>query len=286
MKLTEKLHRAINFLNEKLIVVNKNKKSGQIIFLAGGGGSGKGFAQDKFIDVSKYKAFDVDALKSRLIAIAQKTGKNPELANLDLRKPEDVFKLHTYVSDKKLADKQFMTFLNQAKKAKDLPNLLFDVTLKNIRKIKDKMLPLISIGYKPQDAHLIWVLTGYEIAVVQNSERERVVPADIMFQTHTGAAVSMSNILEGNIPEELDGEIYILLSGKDDTEIYIDKETGKAKTGISDITGRETITIKDFSYVKVKDAGKPIKADAEIQKQVYDWAKVRVPKEVRQLFDK
>jgi hypothetical protein len=286
MKLTEKLHRSIQFLSEKLIVVNKNKKSGQVIFLAGGGGSGKSFAQEKFIDVDSYKAFDVDALKSRLIKIAQKTGKNPELANLDLRKPEDVFKLHTYVTDNKLADKQFLTFLNQAKKAKDLPNLLFDVTLKNIRKIKDKMLPLLSIGYKPQDAHLIWVLTGYEIAVLQNSERSRVVPADIMFQTHAGAAVSMSNIFEGNIPDELDGEIYVLLSGKKDTTIFIDKETGKARTGISAITGLETINIKDFSYVKVKDAGKPIKSDSEMQKQVYDWAKVRVPKEVRKLFDK
>jgi len=286
MKLTERLNRVVSFLNEKLIIVNKNKKEGQVIFLAGGGGSGKGFAQEKFIDVSSYKAFDVDALKTRLIKIAQKTGKNPELANLDLRKPEDVFKLHTYVTDNNLADKQLMTFLNQAKKQKALPNVLFDVTLKSLKKIKDKMMPLISIGYDPKDAHLIWVLTEYEIAVVQNSERSRVVPADIMFQTHSGAAVSMSNILSGNIPHELDGEVYVLLSGKKDTKIYLDDETGKAKTSISALTGQENITIKEFSYVKVTDAGKPIMSDEKIQNQVYDWAKVRVPKEVRNLFEK
>jgi hypothetical protein len=260
-------------------VVRQNDK----IFVSGN--SGKGFSQDKFIDVSNYKVFDVDALKSRLIKIAKKTGKNPELANLDLRKPEDVFALHKYVDDNKLADKQFLTFLNQAKKQKDLPNMLFDVTLKNIRKIKDKMLPLISIGYEPVNTHLIWVLADYKVAVIQNQERSRVVPADIVFQSHAGAAVSMHNIISGNIPDELDGEIYILLSGKDDTEIYVDNETGKAKTGISAITGRETLVIKDFSYIKVKDAGKPVKSDKEIQKQVHDWAKTRVPKEVRDLFN-
>lgn len=286
MKLTEKIHRCFTSLYEKLIIVNKNKKSGQVLFLAGGGGSGKGFSQEKFIDVSSYKTFDVDALKQRLITIAKKTGKNPQLANLDLRRSQDVALLHKYVDDNKLADKQFDTFLRAIKQAKDLPNILFDVTLKSLDKIKKKASPLIEIGYEPKNVHLIWVLAEYEVAIVQNQKRSRVVPADIMFQTHAGAAVSMSNIIEGNIPEELDGEIYVLLSGNKETKLYLDKASGKVISGVSALTGKQTITIKDFSYIKLKDAGKPIKTDEEIQKQVFDWAKTRVPKEVRNLFDK
>lgn len=286
MKLTEKLHRLVTSISEKLIVVNKNKKYGQILFLAGGAGSGKGFSQEKFIDVSSYKVFDVDALKQRLIDIAKRTGKNPELANLNLKKPEDVFKLHRYVDDNKLADKQFNTFLNSIRKAKDLPNILFDVTLKSLDKLKTKAQPLIDIGYDPKNINLVWILAEYEVAIVQNQERDRVVPADIMFQTHTGAAVTMSNILEGNIPPELDGEIYVVLSGKKETKLELDKASGKVKANVSALTGKQTVTVEDFSYVKVKESGKPIKSDSKIQKEVFDWAKTRVPKSVRGLFDK
>ena len=36
-------------LEEKLIVYGGGKKYGQIVFLAGGAGSGKGFASEKFM---------------------------------------------------------------------------------------------------------------------------------------------------------------------------------------------------------------------------------------------
>ena len=50
-------------LNEKLIVLSNGKKYGQIVFLAGGAGSGKGFAKDNFLDSSKFKTRDVDEAK-------------------------------------------------------------------------------------------------------------------------------------------------------------------------------------------------------------------------------
>lgn len=280
MKITEQLLK----LYEKLIIINKGKKNGQVLFLAGGAGSGKGFSQEMFIDVKDYKVFDVDALKQRLIKLAKLKGDNPEIANLDLKKPEDVFKLHQYVSDKGLADKQIDNLLKNASSDKGLPNLLFDVTLKNSKKFDDISEKLMAYGYQPQDMHLVWVLADYEIAIVQNQERPRVVPADIMFQTHTGAASTMSQILKGELPKNLQGEVYVMLSEKGKTDIYLDPKTGKAKTGISALTGKETITVKDFPYIKVKDAGKSIRKDKEIQAQVYDWVKSRIPKEVRKLF--
>ena len=45
-----------SFLTEKLIVVGKGAKYGQIVFLAGGAGSGKGFAISNFLEGSKFKS--------------------------------------------------------------------------------------------------------------------------------------------------------------------------------------------------------------------------------------
>ena len=51
---------AIQTLDEKQIIVGKGAKYGQIIFLAGGAGSGKGFAISHFLEGSKFKVRDVD----------------------------------------------------------------------------------------------------------------------------------------------------------------------------------------------------------------------------------
>ena len=53
-------------LDEKLIVYNNRKPYGQIVFLAGGAGSGKGFAGSHFIDSADFKVRDVDEMKKQL----------------------------------------------------------------------------------------------------------------------------------------------------------------------------------------------------------------------------
>ncbi len=40
-------------LDEKLIMLNNGRKDGQIVFLAGGAGSGKGFASKNFMEIEK-----------------------------------------------------------------------------------------------------------------------------------------------------------------------------------------------------------------------------------------
>ena len=42
-----------NFLIEKQILFNQGKKYGQIVFMAGGAGSGKGFAQKIYMEISQ-----------------------------------------------------------------------------------------------------------------------------------------------------------------------------------------------------------------------------------------
>ena len=48
------------YLEEKLIMYGQGKRYGQIVFLAGGAGSGKGFAISNFMEKEKFKIRDVD----------------------------------------------------------------------------------------------------------------------------------------------------------------------------------------------------------------------------------
>ena len=59
-----------SFLTEKQIIIGKGAKYGQVIFLAGGAGSGKGFAIQYFIDGNKFKIRDVDSWKEAFLKIA------------------------------------------------------------------------------------------------------------------------------------------------------------------------------------------------------------------------
>ena len=53
-------------LDEKLITFSNRAAYGQIVFMAGGAGSGKGFAIDNFIDGAGFKVRDVDEMKKQL----------------------------------------------------------------------------------------------------------------------------------------------------------------------------------------------------------------------------
>src|SRR5210317_1572140 len=51
-------------IDEKLITFSNRAPYGQIVFMAGGAGSGKGFAISNFIDSAGFKVRDVDEMKS------------------------------------------------------------------------------------------------------------------------------------------------------------------------------------------------------------------------------
>lgn len=263
----------VQSLEEKLIMFNNGKRYGQIVFLAGGAGSGKGFAIKNFMEKDKFKVRDVDEWKSALIKLAKEKGKNPELANLDLRKPKDVFKLHSVVKDLGIKDKTLDLLLTDLK-ADRLPNIIFDITLKDIDDITSVLPRLLEVGYEPNNIHLTWVLTNYRIAVKNNSERSRVVPEDILLQTHEGAAKTMSQMIKGKSPKGLQGKIAVILNNPENT-VFFDTPNTKGKS-----------VIKDFLYVTVKKEGKPFEKESAIQKTVYSWMKDNIPKskETKSLF--
>jgi len=69
-------------LSEKLIMLNNGRKDGQIVFLAGGAGSGKGFAATNFMEKEKFKVRDVDEWKKVFQKIADTQAKYPEIKGL------------------------------------------------------------------------------------------------------------------------------------------------------------------------------------------------------------
>jgi len=264
-------------LAEKLIMINNGKKYGQIVFLAGGAGSGKGFSQN-FFNSSDFKIRDVDEMKRLFLKIEKEKNKYPEIKGLDLRNPNDVFKLHTWVEKYGFDDNSLNIMVSQMKNPETLPNIVFDVTMKNIKKYHKIMDVLIPMGYKPVNTHLIWVLSDYSVAVKANKERSRIVPDDILLQTHVGAHETMWDIVgKGNIPNNLDGGIYVILADRSATVLYTD-DKGKIFTGgkYGSDKGRKPV-IKDFTYITYKKPGKSPETGVKIKTELYTWVINRVP---------
>ena len=256
-------------LDEKLIMYNQGKRYGQIVFLAGGAGSGKGFAQQNFMEADKFKVFDVDELKKLFIKVRD--------LDMNLRNPQDVFNLHDMVKKSGVKDARLNLLaksLSQSKTKETLPNLMFDVTLKEVEDIKEMMPMLNALGYSPNNIHVTWVLTDYYVAVKANQERERVVPDDILLQTHVGASKTMSEIIKGKLPRGVNGEVRVILNNRRNTIPYTDAEGNPIKG-----SGSGKIIVKDFTYVTLKKSGKKFMNDAAVQKQVFNWIQDNVPKD-------
>ena len=75
------------------------------------------------------------------------------------------------------------------------PNIIFDVTLKNITKLSNISTALESIGYSKQNIHLVWIVNAVSVAIQQNRSRDRVVPEDILLDTHKGASTTMATTI-------------------------------------------------------------------------------------------
>lgn len=267
MKLTESIKQT---LDEKLIILNKGEKFGQVLIASGGAASGKGYALQNFIDSSSYKTFDVDELKAQLIKLAKLKG-DKEIANLNLREPSDVAKLHQIVKEKGLADKKMSALLSSASPER-LPNLIFDKTGKSKKDFEDVVKLVTSYGYKPDNIHVIWVLTDYKVAYKGNLTRERIVPRDTFLQTHKGASTTMQEIVSGSIPKGVDGDIHVILNNRTETQPWTDSEGGVI------INSKGGITPKSFTSIKIKDSGKSYEPNEKIQTKLADWIVKNVPK--------
>jgi len=181
-------------LLEKLITFGGQAypKFGNVVIMAGGAGSGKGFVLSNLVGLEG-KVMDVDALKtaaakSKLIQrrVKAKTGEDISAIASDLRNPENVGKLHDIIANVLEIDsrkqKVLMTGILAAP-ADRKPNLIFDTTLKDINKLGNLSRMLTNVGYDKKNIHIVWVVNDIEIAKAQNLTRSRRVPAEILVNT-------------------------------------------------------------------------------------------------------
>jgi dephospho-CoA kinase len=277
-------------LLEKQILYNNGARHGQVVFLAGGAGSGKGFAISNFMEGNKFRIIDVDQFKDLLLKINDAKGRYPELDGLDLSNPQDVSKLHRFADELGLKEKRILNLLKGRDKRR-LPNLLFDVTLKRIGQIKEVLPDLKEVGYQDQNIHITWVLTDYHIAVQRNRDRDRIVPEDIVLKTHEGAANTMTDIVRNGTPSGVNGSVRVILGNPEHTVFFEDPEgQGDFETKPpsrdvypEDPEDREEAfagkrVVKDFKYITLKEAGKPYKRNTEVQAEVLNWIKQNIPK--------
>tara|TARA_B100001245_G_scaffold1397_1_gene1118 strand:+ start:15990 stop:16898 length:909 start_codon:yes stop_codon:yes gene_type:complete len=274
------------FLTEKLILISNGKKYGQIVFLVGGAGSGKGFALSNFMEKEKFKVRDVDEWKSLLQRMARLAddperfarlklkGSNidperyKEIKDLDLTKPEDVFTFHKWVEASGIKDKTLDAMLSQMEKPEILPNIMFDITAKKLDDIAKFMPRILSAGYDPANIHIVWVLTNYTVALSNNldAKRGRIVPEDIMLWTHKGASQTMFDYVQAKGKKlAINGAIHVILNNRENTVYW-----GNDK-------GDKIDTIKDFKYLTLKDRGGAMKKEKSIQRQLYHWIVDNIP---------
>jgi dephospho-CoA kinase len=86
-------------LDEKLLVVGQGKKYNQIVFLAGGSGSGKDFVIHNFMEGEKFKVIDPDQLIELFLKVQKIKG--GDFLNFSLKNPDDVTAIYDYVKNEK-----------------------------------------------------------------------------------------------------------------------------------------------------------------------------------------
>lgn len=267
-------------LQEKLIIIGNGANYGQVLFMAGGVASGKGFVSTHFIEGNKFKAIDPDHLKTLFLQQKTLLKKYPELKNTDLRNPDDATRLHDFIKGKGWEETLVSNLLSTKKNPSTLPNLMIDAAFKNLRRYDEYMPILSKAGYVRKNTHLIWVLTDYTIAVKNNRQRSRVAPDDIQLESHEGAANTLYKIVNGEVPEGIDGGIYVVLNNPNNTVFWNVNGTvydGRKPSNLDNGGKIPKIAVEDFKYIQIKKPGQPPIGDKKMMEMVYKWIYDSIP---------
>ena len=284
----------VEALLEKLITFGGQAypKFGNIVVMAGGAGSGKGFILNKLVGMEG-KVFDVDQLKT----IAAKTpaiqkrvkdelGVDILALSQDLRNPENVGKLHdiigNYLGTDKMKEKLFYRSVLTAPVDRK-PNIIFDMTFKELSKLEKVARDASKLGYDKKNIHIVWVINDIEVAKQQNAERSRVVPSEILINTHRGAANTMGDIINmGNtLKKYMDGDIVFAFNKVNVDSELVKSDRGGKKIGMKDDPKRTGGSyVKDANYFYVKRAGKAPTPVDKLDKEIRMKIKSYVPKNV------
>jgi hypothetical protein len=257
-------------LNEKLITFGGQAypKFGNVVILAGGGGSGKGFIIKRLLGIEGNQ-FNVDDLKSlalRSTKIKQKVKDDLgiDISDFSLKNSTDVSKLHDIInSELNLPNKRdnvkYSSILTADTDRK--PNLIFDTTLGTLKKLHEISRNVQMIGYDINNIHIVWVINDFEIAKQQNAKRSRVVPEFILDDAHRGTSVTMKSILdmEDGLEDVANGDIWFVFNN---IVSLVHSDAGGS-------------VLKDIHTVKVKSKGD---TTINIEQSVVDKVRQLVPK--------
>lgn len=217
-------------INEALVTFGGKAypRDGHAVILAGGAGSGKGFVLSKLIGIEG-KIFDVDELKKAMLKQDKfkndfieemkklvKVGKMKKVLAVDdpnlMKEPAVVSALHAVAKKHGIPAKVIENFFTGSAGSKVKPNVIFDVTMKDVTKLHNLSAQLIRNGYEKKNIHMVWIVNDVEVAMSQNLKRARVVPADIFLDTHEGAARTMADLINDgkSISKYMDGDFWIV----------------------------------------------------------------------------
>jgi len=276
----EALYEEAEMLMEKLITFGGKAypKFGNVVIMAGGAGSGKGFVLSKLVGIEG-KTFDPDQLKrlagkSPLInkRVKEEFGVDLKELGSKLNVPENVSKLHEIIGDVlQLPSKKEAVFFTSVLTADSerKPNIIFDTTLKDAGKLQKLSKQVTDIGYDKKNIHIVWVVNDIQVALDQNARRSRTVPAEILINTHRGASNTMGDILRmgKSLGNYMDGDIVFAFN-----KVGVDSNVVRS--------GRGGSFVKDANYVYVKRAGKAVPPLDSLNKDMLAKVKAYVPKNI------
>lgn len=274
-------------LLEKLMIFGKRAypKFGHVVILAGGAGSGKGYQRENLLGIEG-KVFDVDELKKMVIKstklaqqIKDETGQ--DIKSINLRIPANVSRMHEIIGDMyNIPNKHQQAMYTSiiASEPDKKPNLIFDVTLKDLKKLESISRNVQDLGYEKKNIHIVWVVNDITVAIKQNNERSRVVPEEILMVTHEGAALTMKKILDmgDKIRKYMDGAIYLSFNQEKVDTSAAKNENPRDAVALPKRGGEGTY-ITDANYIKVKEQGKAQTPSNKLGDSIYNKIKSYVP---------
>src|SRR6056300_360107 len=264
--------------------------------MAGGAGSGKGIANKNFVDSASFKIRDVDEMKKQLQilnrlgkidirGILKKYGRNIKLKDLDLirriekdgfklqnlnlKNPDHVYALHILVKAMGIKDNTLEKLLLGKDNPETLPNIMFDITAKDVTDITSVLPLLKNAGYKADNIHLTWVLTNYVTAMVNNKSRSRMVPEVILLKTHEGAANTVWGLVTKALPKGMNGRVDVILNNPQHTVFYTDTD-GKTISG----------GVKGFLSLPLKKEKGGIFPEKLWKDKLFNWVKDNAPESI------
>lgn len=252
--------------------VKRSQNSVKQLFWRGGAGSGKGFVKDKLLGVEGI-VFDVDRLKELLVASMKFNAKVKEefgvnLKDIDFKNTDDVSTLHEIVATLGIPDKKTETVIKTVLLADPTrkPNLIFDVTLKDLTKFFNIIRQIQSMGYYKKNISLVWILNELDIALKQNAARSRTVAPEILIGTHKGASYTMPEILGMGETASgyLDGDVWLVFN-----KANVDSSISKS--------GEGGMYVKDANYVQLKKQGQPVTTPGKLEASIINKIKAYVP---------